>query len=876
MLLHTGNDVHSTHKKIYIKEINVNFVNFVKFYNKYKELLLLIIISVILDLYILRNSLKIGIVQSADWSIPIRNFTYLYYDSLPAWNFQLMSSNGFNIFLLITGFFSIFSHNPALVQKLFYYVPWAITPLFSYLLLRYLGLKNAKLIFFSSLYQFGPYITGQFMDGEPGFVILYMFLPLFLFILLYFHKNLTKLYFYTTIGIMVPSFFTLEAPVFYILLAIPFLLYITVDAGIKRAAKTALILTFSYVTIILFNIYSILPYIDGYNGISSTPRSLLSSFVNFAPAVIGKYWLLIFLFGIIILTLALVIIKNNLRFFFIFFTFISILLVIIYPGLISNSIGIYLLTNIPIFAPFINPSDFILYLWFELFIISAYTSAQIINKNFHINKNKMKQLHKYVHKSLIISISLAIVILLISSATIEIQSLGSHDTDIYLFSDGTHFEKTQVSPQYIALENYLKEHGASFNLSEHTIILPENPNFTLPFFIGKQMIPGYEGLFGRNVSNAIINGINSENSSFLMLLSILGIRYLAVIDIPATPSPGWSETKGAPSYTGWGNKYIFVGNYTTYLDRLQNITKLSEVYNKNGLWIFENEYYMSPILESKYNLISDLFSQNYGKFYSITNLSGNILNNANWNYYGNYYFRNIGLNVTIDKNSSGVDIYNYTYIKPNSMYEFSFSFNTTGTNNTYFGAGQNSGMIVYNVTQNYSHIIENQTITISPENSANGTYTGTFDTGNFSGELPAKVIFQLQPPRGHNSINVTLSSVNLKEVKVTNNFSKYFKPVKYKITDLTTITLYNTTKNQTVILDQEWGSGWFIKNSPRKGIPDNNFQLLAFNNSLGGKFTLIYGFQKTYNYMIMTSIISIVGFVISISYCEMKIRHRKL
>ncbi|MGE9811456.1 hypothetical protein ACLIKE_08960, partial [Ferroplasma acidiphilum] len=530
-----------------------------------------------------------------------------------------------------------------------------------------------------------------------------------------------------TIAMMIPSFFTLEAPFFYILVVVPFLLYISVNSGIKRAAKTALILAFSYVTIIFFNIYSISPYIDGFNGISSNSGALLGSFVNFAPAVVAKYWLLIFLFGITILTLTLVITKNNLRSFFIFFTIVSIFLVFIYPGLISNSISIYILTNIPLLAPFINPSDFILYLWFELFVISAYTSTQIINKHIHIEKYKIKQLYKYTHKSLLIGVSIAIVILLISSATIEIQSYGSHDTDIYLFSDGTHFDKTEVSPQYMALENYLKDHGASFNLSEHTIILPENPNSTLPFYIGQQMIPGYEGLFGKNVSNAIINGINSENSSFLMLLSLLGIRYLAVIDIPAS---SWSGTNGSPQLSMWGDKYIFIGNYTIYVHRLDNISKLSEVYSKNGLWIFENKYYISPILESKYNLIKYLFSQNYGKFYTETNMAI--------------------------------------------------------------------------------------------------------------------------------------------------NFSKYFTPVKYKITGLTTITLYNTTKNETIVIDQEWGPDWFIKNSPRETISDNNFKLLAFNNSLGGKFTLVYGFQKTYDYMIVISIISNIGFLISISYYEIRIRHNNL
>lgn len=837
------------------------------YFKKHIHLFILVITTTILDLYILRNSITIGIVQSSDWPIPLTDLTSVFYSLFPAWSYQNMSSNGINIFLLSYDFISSVTHNPVVIQKVFYYVPWTLTPFSAYILLKLIGLKRGN-IFFSLLYQFGPWLTGQFMDGEPVNVILYLFIPLVLFVIIKFNSSLPKLYIYLTIAMMIPSFFTLEAPFFYIVLIIPFLFYDLWSNGIEYTLKRTLIITMSFFTVILFNIYSLLPYIDAYSGSASSLSSTVNGFIKFPPAVVEKYWLILIVTYLIISTFLLMIKdKTKMKIYFLFFTVMSVFFILIYPGFISDYLGIYIISKIPILAPFINPNEFLLYLWIELFIIVVY-SAVVLNLNgFHNDVSKLRNVYKRVKKPAVLVIVFGIVLLLVSSATIEIQSFGSHDTDIYMFSQGTHFDKTQIKPQYEYLLKYLESHGASFNLSFHTIILPENPANTVPFYIGSEMIPGYEGLFNRSISTSIINGINTGNSSFLMLLSVLGIKYIAVMNIPASK---WSGSNGAPQLSLWGDKSIFIGNYTYYLRELNNISGLNQVYSNNGIWIFENKYYKSPILESSYTYIKDIVSGNFNKMVEVKNISTNLLNNPKWYYSGGNYTLNSDLNFTLHKSTSDLLICTYISLYSNATYELSFIFNTTGTDNLYYGNGQNAVMLFYNVTKSYSHVIGGTIITIAPESIANNTYRSYFNTPSYNSSIPAKFIIQLESPIRHNAINVSISNISLKKVKITNNFNRFFLPVSYKLTGLTTLRLFNIDKNQTIILDQCFGPGWYIKGTTNEVTRNSESGLMQLNLSDSGTVVIYYKYQNTYNYLLLLSFSSIIAFLGTSMFYELK------
>ena len=104
------------------------------------------------------------------------------------------------------------------------------------------------------------------------------------------------------------------------------------------------------------------------------------------------------------------------------------------------------------------------------------------------------------------------------------------------------------------------------------------------------------------------------------------------MNIPSNPT--WYGSNGTPQLSMWGDKNIFIGNYTYYLKDLGNISGLKDVYNNNGIWIFDNEYYKSPILESNYTYINNVLSGNYSKMYTVENISGNLLNEPEWCYSG--------------------------------------------------------------------------------------------------------------------------------------------------------------------------------------------------------------------------------------------------
>jgi hypothetical protein len=835
-------------------------------YNILYQILPLIIVSVLIDVYVLRNSINISIVQSADWPIPILNLKSLSYFFFPAWSFQDMAPNGMNVFLMVYGFFSSISHNPSLIQKLFYYLPWALSPFSAFVLLRYIGLKGKLLIFFSLLYQFGPWITGQFMDGEPVNVALYLFIPLVLYVTLRFRNKPLALFMWLTAVMAIPSFFTLEAPFFYIFLMLPVILFELSDDAIKNSLKLLASMAASFLAVILFNIYSIIPYITAFSEVSSSGSPFISSFTQFPPAVAARYWMLAFILTLIPI-LIFIYYTNSAKFrkFFVFLFATSVFLLIIYPGLGDSNLGIFLLEHVPFFAPFINPLEFLLFIWLGLFVTTAY-STYLFKKEwrpaFHLHRTKKRFFlnNKFVFSLLCIGISL----LLISSTFVEIQSFGSNDTGRYLFTDGTHFDQTQIQPQYSKLNDYLGSHNGSFGLSYHTIIFPENPSSTLPFYIGQQMIPGYIGLFNKNISQQVLNGLTGNNSNFLMTLSIMGIRYLAVMDIP---SSSWSGSNGSPELSMWGPNYIFVGNYSLYLNDLRNLSGLNLVLNENGLWVFENTYYESPIIASNPIYLNDLQRGDYHSMCNLTPISKNLAYASNYYYSGQNYSLTGKLNFTISKSNSSVHAYTFVYLKPNSTYVFSFNFDTNGTLPTFYGNGQNAGCAFFNVTPSSQNIVGVSVISLNPENHANGTYSSVFKTPGERNPISTKLVFQLQPPKNHKKIHVNITGVSLYMVNGTNMFFKYILPIHYSSIGSTTILLKNIPNSYEVSIDQSYGKGWHFEAGAVKGrVSMNSFGLLGFVGDGSSNIIVHYTNQNVYTNLLYISFGSIFLFSVLFSF----------
>ena len=322
------------------------------------------------------------------------------------------------------------------------------------------------------------------MDGEPVNVMLYLFIPVILYVLLKYYDFPRKLFLYLTLAMLIPSFFTLESPFFYMFLICPVFMYLIFSKKIYRGLRMIFSSVMSFIAVIIFNIYSLTPYIGGFSQVASEGSSLILSFTQFQPAVAAKYWMLAFLAASwVSLYLARRSNKTEYGNQLLWFCVVSTLLVTIYPGLGFTSAGVFLLERFPLLAPFINPNEFLLYTWIVVFLTVAYCLLSWNSNSHYSNNGKSKSfLHRF-KGAIPIAVTVGIALLLTSSAVVDIQSFGSHDTGMYLFTQGTQFQRTEVQPQYIDLYDFLISHNATFGLSYHTIIFPENPNYSQPFIM---------------------------------------------------------------------------------------------------------------------------------------------------------------------------------------------------------------------------------------------------------------------------------------------------------------------------------------------------------------------------------------------------------
>ncbi len=817
--------------------------------------LILIIASVILDLFMLRNALTLGIVQSADWPIPFLNFHQLAYGFFGAWSYQTFAPSGYNLYLITTGFLSALSHHPALIQKLFYFLPWAMTPFAMYIFLNGIGVRRYISVPFSLLYQFGPWITGEFMDGEPVFVVLYLFLPIFLHVFLKYRHSFLLLYAALTLALIVPVVFTLQSLSVYLFFVLPFFLNDVLQKRYRTVIRSILALFFSSVTVVIATLYSIGAYYSAFSTLQGNP---VAYFLSFPPALAAHLWLILFFSINVVITLLSWLFHNvGARRLFLIWTAESLFLILIYPGLGITSIGYFLLGRVFIFAPFIDYDKFILFLWFELLVSSAWfisinVRRPVIKGNRTVTLSKLR---KAVIPAIVV---LAVAALISSSAVLEIQSFGSHDTGKYLLTDGTHFQGNQISPDYIDLVNFLVDHNVSYGLSSHTILFPENPGSILPFYVGQQIIPGYMYEMDQNLAQAILNGLISNNSNFLMLLSMYGVEYLAVMDIPAT---SWSGSNGTPSLSMWGSNYIFVGNWTFYLKDLGRLSDLPMVYDHDGLFIFKNEYYISPIIEGSQSSIQNLTSENYTHFINMTATSSNILENATFYYSGSGYSVVSFLNLNMSGNSTTM-AYAYVKLLPDRSYQFSLLYNTTENLSTYYGNGQSAAEVFYNVSATHSNITGGIVLTFAPASVANGTYSGIFKTPAFNGRyIDAMVNIQFQPPKDQSYAMSRISHLELYSINGSNEFLSDFRSVKILQAGYTNFQI-DPMPGGEIVMDQFYGSGWMFRTDKQSGVLiDMSSGLMGLSVDSSGITGIYYSYQHEYNEEITVSLIGIAYIV---------------
>ena len=138
-----------------------------------------------LDLLLLRHVIFIGAFQISDINIPYFNLKQLSAALFSGWNFQGFGSpSGFNYFSMWQGYLAYFASNPGFAEKASYYLSIPLSSIFAYVMLRQFRIRGLWLPGLSILYQFSPWLIGEFMTGEPVMTWMIALFPLVVFCLL--------------------------------------------------------------------------------------------------------------------------------------------------------------------------------------------------------------------------------------------------------------------------------------------------------------------------------------------------------------------------------------------------------------------------------------------------------------------------------------------------------------------------------------------------------------------------------------------------------------------------------------------------------------------------------------------------------------------
>ena len=557
-------------------------------------------------IFVIRGTLNLQLYQQNDWPIPI---PYPSQALLSAWIYMGGGSpSGQNIYLVTTGAIASFLHNPALAERLTYFPMLFFLPITSYYFLSSLGLKRFEAYGLSFLYAISPWLIGEFMDGEPVFVAVYVIWPLVAGAIIRYKGGIESLL------ILIPTitfstFFTLQSIPVFLVLSSNFLIPTLLNKKISSFLRMIRNLTIASIVALIANIYSILPYFQAYSSNLGSSASIVNFFYPLPfSSWFGRWELLLTLTTIIISLITFYIAeRNNCRYVFLVTAIISGAFYLLYYLGNLPLIRMFI-ADVPLLTPFLDGDKFILISWFELFLTFTFI-VKLRNSNHEglfleeENRNKKQIIFKRVsieNKTMLAL--LALTILIASSMFTEIQSPGNHDTGKYFVVGDLNFPDSAIPLQYIELQNFLLGQNISYGLSTHVLLTPETPGHYIPFYVGEQFIPGFSGLLPNNITLYMLYLIINSSPDLPYLLSYLDISYIAVMPNPRT---SWFGANSTPSVSTWGSSYFFNGNYTYYLKDLENTPAIKLAFSETGLWVFQNTLNTSAMYGTRDPLISE-------------------------------------------------------------------------------------------------------------------------------------------------------------------------------------------------------------------------------------------------------------------------------
>ena len=579
--------------------------------NARRELALLAVFVAIvaaLYLYLFRNILDVGLLQAVDLGVPPANVQQFEAYLLDAYNFQTQVPNGAAPGILLQGLIGLVTGSPALAQKIYYYPSMPLAALTAYFLLYRMRYRWSLRIPLAILYSLSPYMIGQFMAGSPGFVYLYALFPLVAYFLWRAGEARLTLLDSLLLALVLAAAdgVTLESIFVYAVLGLPFVVRFLLRLRPRDAAHNLLALVAAAALGVASVSYSLEPYLAAYSGASAAPSSslfsLFSSFLSPQAVALTPYLCLLSAAVGALAAAELLTDASGERAYLLSSAAVAASFLLIYVTITSPVTQDAFHALLPLLSPFLDWEKWALVEWNAAFLGLVMFLRPAAGAG-GARRGEGKPLGMAVAAALVLSV------LLVSTVYLSVQPESAHEYGLYLFQGEFNFPRQQVPPQYPELENFLLSHGASFGYSFHTLIVPETPGYIVPFNLGSHMVPGSLGLMPPSTANLILSGIQQNDQAHSLLpLTLLGVKYIAVIQNVPTGWPYWNST---PNLGWWGDMCFFNGYWTYYNETFSGWTLLRHVYSAPGIVVYENELLRSPVLEvTNAALLRDLDSGN--------------------------------------------------------------------------------------------------------------------------------------------------------------------------------------------------------------------------------------------------------------------------
>jgi len=833
---------------------------------------LFIVSIIVFYLYVFRKILFLGIVQAGDLLVPINSFQQLNAYLFNSFNYQVGVYSGYNLGIIFYGLLATLFHNPSFSQKMIYYLSMPLSAVFAYFYFNKMRFPYIMSMLLGVFFSFSPWLIGEFMTGGLDLYTFTFFLPLFTYFLWEASEKKLGWIDCLTISLIlsIANSFTLQSLLVYSVIGVPFLLRGLLKMSKKTMLYNYLLLAIAAIISVLSNLYSLNPYLSAYSGAMISSKSFFSSFTSSTAKNLTIYLYFLNISTVLIALFSLFTKKIKDTIFQMCLAIFSMTFFYFYSNINNKFVQEIITILLP---PFLNFDMYLFVSWTLCFLSVIYFIKDfILDKEIIVAKFEKKQkIRKAVKHSWFLAP--IFLILIITSVFASIQPVQDRDYGQYFFLGDFNFNHEIVPKQYFELQDFLLQHNISFGFSYHTIIVPETPGYIIPFYIGSTMIPGFLGLFPPKIFEPLIQQLQQNNEiNTLTIMSILGIKYIAVMPNVKTNWNGWN---GTPNIGMWGDEDFFNGYWKYYYDIFANWTLLKMVYSKDNLTVFENTLIKSPILQVNDNAyLENLIEGNFTGNYLIKPFGSNLAKIEKTDNGNGWYISSYGqasyesLNTTTFKiffGTDGIELYQPDVnLYPNTYYLVSFDF-VQLTHNTIYASSfgyWNSFMGLYWNKGTGSNISGACVDTLPPGNFS-GHVVYLCKTPSYPSNITAEFALFAEPPLQQGAVNyVSFSNIVLVAVNATPKLYTFNQP-NFSSSGVTihVFNIKHINKQSLLLFDVTYSPLWRARTQNGLTIYPTKtpFDTLAFNiTNFNGQTLVVYFQGQTIYYL--TLIISFLTY----------------